>query len=220
MWTPTASATFQRRSFAQHAASPRSGGFMPGKRRVQTIARPETHDAVPSLSRLTRLGAGGTLVNANDCMNRESAGGDHGERDLEPRTVTADHALGALDPHWRWNRAMPAPGHTNVDFEVRVDFRRLHAYRLGAGQGGAEGLQSRRAAPLRCQQHPLRPGTKIGEWSATSSAVSRSGRRSGAGPLGLRLRRRASPALLRLAAGEPFRAGMLGMRAPCRHRPG
>ena len=35
-------------------------------------------------------------------------------------------------PRHRWDRPLQAPGHTQVDFEERVDFRRLHAYRLGA----------------------------------------------------------------------------------------
>src|SRR5438034_475880 len=36
-----------------------------------------------------------------------------------------------VDPRHRWDRPLQAPGHTQVDFEERVDFRRLHAYRLG-----------------------------------------------------------------------------------------
>ena len=43
------------------------------------------------------------------------------------RPVTADD----VDPRHRWDRPLQAPGHTQVDFEERVDFRRLHAYRLG-----------------------------------------------------------------------------------------
>src|SRR5438094_872679 len=45
----------------------------------------------------------------------------------EPRRVTDD----ALDPRYAWDRPLQAPGHMQVDFEERVDFRRLHAYRLG-----------------------------------------------------------------------------------------
>src|SRR3989442_5140705 len=36
-----------------------------------------------------------------------------------------------VDPRHRWDRPLQAPGHTQVDFEERVDFKRLHAYRLG-----------------------------------------------------------------------------------------
>ncbi len=34
---------------------------------------------------------------------------------------------------------IPAPGHTSVDYEERVDFDRLRRYRLGAGAGGVGG---------------------------------------------------------------------------------
>ena len=37
----------------------------------------------------------------------------------------------AVDPRHRWDRPLQAPGHMQVDFEERVDFRRLNAYRLG-----------------------------------------------------------------------------------------
>ena len=35
-----------------------------------------------------------------------------------------------IDPHHQWKRPLQAPGHTQVDFEERVNFRRLHTYRL------------------------------------------------------------------------------------------
>ena len=35
-----------------------------------------------------------------------------------------------IDPKHRWDRPLQAPGRTQVDFEERVDFRRLHDYRL------------------------------------------------------------------------------------------
>ena len=37
---------------------------------------------------------------------------------------------GDIDPGYDWSRAIPAPGHSAVDFEERVNFRRLHEYRL------------------------------------------------------------------------------------------
>lgn len=39
-------------------------------------------------------------------------------------------STGDLDPRWEWNRPLHSPGRMNVDFEQRVDFRRLHNYRL------------------------------------------------------------------------------------------
>ena len=35
-----------------------------------------------------------------------------------------------VDPKHRWDRPLQAPGRTQVDFEERIDFRRLHDYRL------------------------------------------------------------------------------------------
>ena len=48
------------------------------------------------------------------------------KKSREPRIVRPDD----IDPHHRWDRPLPAPGHTQVDFEERIDFRRLHDYRL------------------------------------------------------------------------------------------
>ena len=49
-------------------------------------------------------------------------------RKQEPiaRAVSPDD----VDPRHRWDRPLQAPGHMQVDFEERVDFRRLHEYRL------------------------------------------------------------------------------------------
>ena len=82
----------------------------------------------------------------------------------EPRVVTEQEALRDLDPHWRWNRALQAPGHTNVDFEVRVDFRRLHRYRLGRAKEALKA--SKLGALLVFDVNNIRylTGTKIGEW--------------------------------------------------------
>ena len=43
-------------------------------------------------------------------------------RPAEPKQVRPDD----IDPHHRWDRPLQAPGRTQVDFEERVDFRRLH----------------------------------------------------------------------------------------------
>jgi Xaa-Pro aminopeptidase len=69
-----------------------------------------------------------------------------------------------LAPHWNWNRAIPQPGHMGVDFEGRVDFRRLHQYRLGRARQAlaASGL----GALLTFDVNNIRylTSTKIGEW--------------------------------------------------------
>ena len=82
---------------------------------------------------------------------------------LEPRSV-AREAPESIDPHWRWNRALPAPGHTSVDFEVRVDFRRLHAYRLGRIRQALKNSEC--GALLLFDVNNIRyiTSTKIGEW--------------------------------------------------------
>ena len=35
-----------------------------------------------------------------------------------------------INPRFNWGRALPALGIMGVDFEERVDYRRLHRYRL------------------------------------------------------------------------------------------
>ena len=56
----------------------------------------------------------------------------------EPIVVTPED----IDPRHRWERPLQAPGQMQVDFEERVDFRRLHRYRSGlsdAGQASTHG---------------------------------------------------------------------------------
>ena len=45
----------------------------------------------------------------------------------EPMTIRAED----INPRYNWGRALPAFGTMGVDFEERVDYRRLHRYRLG-----------------------------------------------------------------------------------------
>jgi Xaa-Pro aminopeptidase len=68
------------------------------------------------------------------------------------------------DPHWKWNRAIPAPGHMNVDFEGRVEFDRLRRYRLQRAREALE--KSECGALLLFDVNNIRyvTATKIGEW--------------------------------------------------------
>jgi Xaa-Pro aminopeptidase len=77
-----------------------------------------------------------------------------------PQTVDPE----TLKPHWNWNRAIPQPGHMGVDFEGRVDFRRLHAYRLGRARQAL--ANSGLGALLTFDVNNIRylTATKIGEW--------------------------------------------------------
>src|SRR5262245_50357684 len=74
-------------------------------------------------------------------------------------------AADAPDPGHRWDRPIQAPGHMQVDFEERVDFRRLHEYRLGRVRRALAG--SGLGALLVFDQHNIRyiSGTVIGEWA-------------------------------------------------------
>ena len=71
----------------------------------------------------------------------------------------------APDPRHRWDRPIQAPGHMQVDFEERVDFRRLHDYRLARVRRAL--ARSGLGALLVFDQHNIRyiSGTVIGEWA-------------------------------------------------------
>ena len=71
----------------------------------------------------------------------------------------------AVDPRHRWDRPLQAPGHMQVDFEERVDFRRLNAYRLGRTRAALE--RSGLGALLVFDQYNIRyiSSTVIGEWA-------------------------------------------------------
>src|SRR3989442_1584881 len=81
------------------------------------------------------------------------------------RPVTAED----VDPRHRWDRPLQAPGHTQVDFEERVDFKRLHAYRLGRARQAL--ARSGLGAVLVCDKYTIRylSGTVIGEWARDKS---------------------------------------------------
>jgi len=49
------------------------------------------------------------------------------ERTREPRKITAED----INPRYNWGHHLPVLGTMGVDFEERVDYRRLHRYRLG-----------------------------------------------------------------------------------------
>ena len=36
-----------------------------------------------------------------------------------------------INPNYNWHRRVPSHGRTNVDYEERINFPRLHKYRLG-----------------------------------------------------------------------------------------
>ena len=70
-----------------------------------------------------------------------------------------------LKPMHRWHRPLQAPGITQVDFEERVDFRRLRRYRLARTRQAL--ARSGLGAMLCFDQHNIRyiSSTVIGEWA-------------------------------------------------------
>src|SRR6202165_4529653 len=70
-----------------------------------------------------------------------------------------------IDPRHDWSRPVPAPGHSQVDFEERVNFRRLHDYRLARVRDALS--RSGLGALLSFDQHNIRytTSTVIGEWA-------------------------------------------------------
>lgn len=70
-----------------------------------------------------------------------------------------------LRPHWNWSRPIPSPGNMSVDFEERVDFKRLHRYRIARTRQALE--KSNLGAILCFDNNNIRYLTSsvIGEWS-------------------------------------------------------
>ena len=79
----------------------------------------------------------------------------------EPKIIKPDD----IDPHFNWDRPIGAPGHTQVDFEERINFRRLHDYRLSRTRAAL--ANSGLGALLSFDQHNIRytTSTVIGEWA-------------------------------------------------------
>ena len=78
----------------------------------------------------------------------------------EPTQIRAED----VNPRWNWGRALPALGTMAVDFEERVDYRRLHTYRIGRARQALE--KSELGALLVFDVNNIRylTSTKIGEW--------------------------------------------------------
>ena len=78
----------------------------------------------------------------------------------EPVAIRAED----INPRYNWGRALPAFGTMGVDFEERVDYRRLHRYRLARARQALE--KSDLGALLVMDVNNIRylTSTKIGEW--------------------------------------------------------
>src|SRR5258705_10362355 len=83
------------------------------------------------------------------------------KRPVEPKSVSS----GSLNPGYNWAREIPAPGHSAVDFEERVDFGRLHDSRLARAR---QALAASQLGSVLCfDNNNIRylTSTVIGEWS-------------------------------------------------------
>ncbi len=88
--------------------------------------------------------------------------------DVDPKTQASaapDVLFDPADPRHCWERPLQAPGRMQVDFEERVDFRRLHDYRLARTRAAL--AKSGLGALLVFDQHNIRyiSSTVIGEWA-------------------------------------------------------
>ena len=83
------------------------------------------------------------------------------ERTRDPVKITAED----INPRYNWGRHLPVLGTMGVDFEERVDYRRMHRYRLARAQAALEA--SDLGALLLFDDNNVRyvTSTKIGEWS-------------------------------------------------------
>ena len=79
----------------------------------------------------------------------------------DPIKITAED----VNPRYNWGRHLPVLGTMGVDFEERVDYRRLHRYRLGRAQAALEA--SDLGALILFDDNNVRyvTSTKIGEWA-------------------------------------------------------
>ncbi|HSP50813.1 MAG TPA: Xaa-Pro peptidase family protein [Pseudolabrys sp.] len=83
------------------------------------------------------------------------------ERTRDPLKIRAED----INPRYNWGRHLPVLGTMGVDFEERVDYRRMHRYRLGRAQAALEA--SDLGALLLFDDNNIRyvTSTKIGEWA-------------------------------------------------------
>src|SRR5262245_14681324 len=137
--------------------------------RHRGIRREHRAQDLPELrSRTAREAAGpcstvADSVRASDGLVPSRAEG--GTMARKHSTSIAKPVSSDVDPGHRWDRPLQAPGHMQVDFEERVDFRRLHGYRLGRVRQALS--RSGLGALLVFDQYNIRyiSGTVIGEWA-------------------------------------------------------
>src|SRR5271166_1048867 len=78
----------------------------------------------------------------------------------DPIKVTAED----INPRYNWGRHLPALGTMGVDFEERVDYRRLQRYRLARAQAALEATDLGALLTFDVNNIRYLTSTKIGEW--------------------------------------------------------
>jgi Xaa-Pro dipeptidase len=78
----------------------------------------------------------------------------------EPKQIRAED----INPRHNWGRALPALGIMGVDFEERVDYRRLHRYRLSRARQALENTDVGALLVFDVNNIRYLTSTKIGEW--------------------------------------------------------
>jgi Xaa-Pro aminopeptidase len=69
-----------------------------------------------------------------------------------------------IDPRFNWGRRLPALGTMAVDFEERVNYRRLHEYRIGRARSALEASELGALLVFDVNNIRYLTSTKIGEW--------------------------------------------------------
>jgi Xaa-Pro aminopeptidase len=69
-----------------------------------------------------------------------------------------------IDPRFNWGRHLPALGTMAVDFEERVNYRRLHEYRVGRARRALEASELGALLVFDVNNIRYLTSTKIGEW--------------------------------------------------------
>jgi len=78
----------------------------------------------------------------------------------DPVTIRAED----INPRYNWGRALPSLGIMGVDFEERVDYRRLHRYRIGRARQALEASDLGALLVFDVNNIRYLTSTKIGEW--------------------------------------------------------
>jgi len=78
----------------------------------------------------------------------------------EPKQIRAED----INPRHNWGRALPALGIMGVDFEERVDYRRLHRYRLSRARQAIANTDVGALLVFDVNNIRYLTSTKIGEW--------------------------------------------------------